>query len=205
MTRVNCKQFHFGWVSERERCFKLGLSSSEAETKSSQQFGQLLFQMFYSIRLHIDRNHDLALQSSKPARQKNVKGLLHDATLRAILHAMGKLHRMAAIEIVACNIARNISEVESNSTSAALRATISLNFIVSTLCNIDDDQLLICLLFQRHNSGLYSFNHISIANLGMYAHARVNKQNGGPGSHGSEPGQLCDCLVTRRGNYPHKL
>ena len=58
---------------------------------------------------------------------------------------------------------------------------------MSTLCNIDDDQLLICLLFQRHNSGLYSFNHISIANLGMYAHARVNKQNGGPGSHGSDP------------------
>ena len=62
-----------------------------------------------------------------------IKGWLHDATLRAILHAMGKLHRMATIGIVACNIARNISEVESNSTSAALRATISLNFIVCPL------------------------------------------------------------------------
>ena len=37
-----------------------------------QFFGQLLFQMFSSIRIHTDRNHDLALQSFEPARQKNV-------------------------------------------------------------------------------------------------------------------------------------
>ena len=31
---LSCKQFHFGNVSERERCFKLGLSTSEADTQS---------------------------------------------------------------------------------------------------------------------------------------------------------------------------
>ena len=36
------------------------------------QFGQLLFQMFSSICIHTDRSHDLTLQSSKPARQKNI-------------------------------------------------------------------------------------------------------------------------------------
>ena len=69
---LSCKQFHFGRVSERERCFKLGLRSSEADRQSSRRFGQLLFQMFSSIHIHTDQNHDLALQSSEPARQKNV-------------------------------------------------------------------------------------------------------------------------------------
>ena len=31
---LSCKQFHFGSVSECERCFKLGLSTSEADTQS---------------------------------------------------------------------------------------------------------------------------------------------------------------------------
>ena len=31
---LSCKQFYFGSVSERERCFKLGLSTSEADTQS---------------------------------------------------------------------------------------------------------------------------------------------------------------------------
>ena len=61
---LSCKQFHFDSVSECECCFKLGLSTSEAEW----QFGQLLFQMFSSIRIHTDRNHDLPLQSSNPAK-----------------------------------------------------------------------------------------------------------------------------------------
>ena len=38
---------------------------------------------------------------------------------------MVQLHRMSTPEIVARNIARNIAEVESRSTSATLRPTIS--------------------------------------------------------------------------------
>ena len=30
---LSCKQFHFGSVSECEHCFKLGLSTSEADTQ----------------------------------------------------------------------------------------------------------------------------------------------------------------------------
>ena len=51
----------------------------------------------------------------------------HRATLRAILCAMDKLHRVSTPEIVARNIACNIAAVESRSTSATLRAT---NFVV---------------------------------------------------------------------------
>ena len=69
---LSCKQFQFGSVSVGEHCLKLRLNTSEAQWYTEWQFGQLLFQMFSAIRIHTDRNHDFALQSSELARQKNV-------------------------------------------------------------------------------------------------------------------------------------
>ena len=46
---LSCKQFHFGSVSERERCFKLGLSTSEADTQSENSVSFFSNVFFHSL------------------------------------------------------------------------------------------------------------------------------------------------------------
>ena len=58
--------------------------------------------------------HNPMMQSHYVSR---VKARIHGATLRAILRAMAKLHRVSTPEIVA----RNIAAVEFRPTSATLR------------------------------------------------------------------------------------
>ena len=50
-----------------------------------------------------------------------------------------------------------------------------------------------------HDVNCHSYSGFSQSHFNCqigYVRARVNKQNDGPGSHGSEPGQLCYFLVT---------
>ena len=70
------KQFHFGRVSEREHCFKLGLSTSEVDTQSDNlvnfiyfiYFLNSFFQFLFSISIN------LSLAGSKN-RKLNCSGL----------------------------------------------------------------------------------------------------------------------------------
>ena len=72
--------------------------------------------------------------SSSRLGDRSLKARTHGATLRTILRAMAKLHRVSTPEIVARIIVCNIAAVEYRSTSAKLRAT---NVIVKHVaCNI---------------------------------------------------------------------